>query len=57
MVFPVKKFRLYLICNPIVFFVDRMAIKYLINKAEQNGRLTRWMLLLEEFDYTVEYKP
>ena len=34
-----------------------MAIKYLVNKAEVSGRLARWMLLLEEFDYTVEYKP
>lgn len=34
-----------------------MAIKYLVNKAELNGRLVRWVSLLEEFDYTVEYKP
>jgi hypothetical protein len=57
MVFFVKKFRHYLICNPVVFFVDHMAIKYLVNKAELSGRLARWVLLLEEFDYTVEYKP
>ena len=44
-------------CNLIVFFVDHMAIKYLVNKAELSGRLARWVLLLEEFDYTVEYKP
>ncbi|BFI32702.1 hypothetical protein MPTK2_3g07970 [Marchantia polymorpha subsp. ruderalis] len=57
MVFSVKKFRHYLMCNPVVFFVDHMAIKYLVNKAELSGRLARWVLLLEEFDYTVEYKP
>ncbi|PTQ27291.1 hypothetical protein MARPO_0207s0002 [Marchantia polymorpha] len=57
MVFSVKKFRHYLICNPVVFFVDHMAIKYLVNKAELSGKLARWVLLLEEFDYTVEYKP
>ena len=57
MVFLVKKFRHYLICNPVVFFVNHMAIKYLVNKAELSGRLARWVLLLEEFDYTVEYKP
>ena len=34
-----------------------MAIKYLINKVELSGMLARWVLLLEEFDYTVEYKP
>ena len=57
MVFSVKKFRHYLICNPVVFFVDHMAIKYLVNKEKLSGRLARWVLLLEEFDYTVEYKP
>ena len=40
-------------CNPTVFFVDHMAIKYLVNKAELSGRLARWVILLEEFDYTV----
>ena len=44
-------------CNLVVFFVDHMAIKFLINKAELSGMLARWILLLEEFDYTVEYKP
>ena len=57
MVFLVKKFRYYLICNPVVFFVDHMAIKYLVKKPELNGRLARWISLLKEFDYTVEYKP
>lgn len=57
MVFLVKKLRHYLICNPLVFFVDHMAIKFLVNKSELNGRLARWVLLLEEFDYKIVYKP
>lgn len=57
MVFYVKKFYHYLICNPVVLFVDHMAIKYLVNKTYLSGMLARWVLLLEEFDYTVEYKP
>ena len=57
MMFSVKKFRNYLMCNLVVFFVDHMTIKYLVNKAELSGRLARWVLLLEEFDYAVEYKP
>lgn len=44
-------------CNPITFFVDHMTIKFLVNKAELSGRLARCVLLLEEFDYTVVYKP
>ena len=46
MVFLVEKFRHYLICNPVAFFVDQMAIIFLINKPELKGRLARWVLLL-----------
>jgi hypothetical protein len=40
-----------------VFFVDHMAIKYLLNKVKLGEKLARWILLLWEFDYPVEYKP
>ena len=43
MVFSVNFFSNYLIYNPVVFFVDHMAIKYLLNKAELSGRLARWV--------------
>ena len=56
MVFSVNKFRHYLMCNLVIFFVDHMAIKYLVNKAELSGRLARWILLLDEFNYTIKYK-
>lgn len=43
MVSSVKKFCHYLVCNPVVFFVNHIAIKYLINKAELSERLARWL--------------
>lgn len=57
MVFSVQKFRHYLFLNPVVFFVDHLTLKYLVSKPNLSRRLARWVLLLEEFDYTVEYKP
>jgi len=57
MVFSVIKFRHYLLLNLVVFFVDHMALRYLVNKLDLSGRLACWILFLEEFDYTVEYKP
>ena len=41
MMFSIKKFRHYLIFNPVVFFVDHMTIKYLVNKSELSGKLAR----------------
>ena len=43
--------------NKVVFFVDHMALRYLVNKPDLSGRLARWILLLTEFDYSVQYKP
>jgi len=43
--------------EPVVFFIAHMAIKYLVNKPNLSGRLARWVLLLAEFDYKVEFKP
>jgi RNase H-like domain found in reverse transcriptase/Integrase core domain/Integrase zinc binding domain len=57
MVFSAKKFRHYLLMNPVVFFVDHLALRYMVNKPDLSGRVARWVLLLEELDYTVEYKP
>ena len=57
MVYSIKFFWHYLIYNPIVFFVYHLMINYLVNKAKLSERLARWVLLLEEFDYTIEYKP
>jgi hypothetical protein len=36
---------------------DHVAIKYLMNKPITNGRVTRWFLLLQEFDITILDKP
>jgi len=42
----------------VVFYIDHLAIKYLVNKADLSGRIARWVLLLSEFNqYKVEYKP
>ena len=42
--------------NKVIFFVDNMALRYFVNKPDLSGRLACWILLLTEFDYTVQYK-
>jgi hypothetical protein len=56
MVFNVKKFRHYLLMNLVMFFMDHMALRYIVNKPDLSGQLVRWVLLLIKFDYIVKYK-
>ncbi len=41
----------------LLSFVDHQALIYLVNKPIINGQITRWLLLLYEFNFKVIYKP
>jgi hypothetical protein len=56
MVFVLHKFRHYLLGNMFVFYVDRMASVYLVNKPQVSWKITNWLLLFLEYDSTVVYK-
>lgn len=53
-IYAIKKFRHYIIGYPVVLYTDHSAIKYLANKPITNGRVTRWLILLQEFDITIK---
>ena len=38
-------------------YTDHSAIKYLANKPVTNARITRWLILLQEFDITIKDRP
>jgi hypothetical protein len=38
-------------------FTDNLALKYLVNKPVLGGRIFRWLLLFQEFDFEVIVKP
>jgi hypothetical protein len=42
--------------NKFVFYVDHMALVYLVNKPQVWRKITRWSLLLLEYDFIVIYK-
>jgi hypothetical protein len=46
-----KKLRHYLLGYDVVFHTDHDAIKHLVNKADLSGRIARWVMLLQEFQY------
>jgi hypothetical protein len=56
MVFALHKFRHYLLGNKFVFYVDHMALVYLVNKPQVLGRIIRWLLLFLKYDFTIMYK-
>nr|GEZ98973.1 reverse transcriptase domain-containing protein [Tanacetum cinerariifolium] len=47
------KFRLYLIMNKSIVYIDHSALKYLFSKNDAKARLLRWIILLQEFDFKV----
>ena len=57
MVFSVQKFRHYLLGKLFHFYVDHQALLYLINKVLIQGRLMRWMLFLQEYEFKIFHKP
>lgn len=50
------RFRVYLHGRPFVIFTDCNALKLTLNKKEINPRISRWALLLQEYDYKVEHR-
>jgi len=53
MVFALHKFKHYLLGNKFIFYVDRMALVYLVNKPHVSKIITRWLLLFLEYDFTI----
>jgi len=50
----VNKFRHYITRYLVILYTNHSAIKYLANKPITNGRVTRWLILLQEFDITIK---
>ena len=53
----INKFRHYITGYETFIHTDNSAIRYLMNKPVTNGRVTRWILLLQEFNITVLDRP
>ena len=55
-VFALEKFRSYIVGSPVTIFTDHAALKYLLSKHDTKPRLTRWILLCQEFNLTIKDK-
>ncbi len=47
------KFHHYLLGYNAKIMTDHRAFTYLVNKFNLNGRLTKWLSLMEEFDFDI----
>jgi hypothetical protein len=56
MVYALHKFKHYLLDNQFVFYVDHMALMYLVNKPQVSGIIVRWLLLFLKYDFKIVYK-
>ena len=56
-IYDVNKFRHYITAYQVILHTDHSAIRYLANKPITNGRVTRWLLLLQEFDIKIKDHP
>ncbi len=56
MVYALHKFKHYLLGNMFTFYVDHMALVYLVNKPHIFGKLIKWILLFLEYDFKIILK-
>jgi len=57
MVYVLHKFKHYLLGNKLVFYVNHMALPYLVKKPQPSSRIARWLLLFLEYVFSLMYKP
>ena len=56
-VFACEKFRVFILGYPVIVLTDHQALTFLFHCRLRNARLTRWTLLLQEFNLKVDYIP
>ena len=57
MIYSINKFRHYLLGKKFTFHIDHAALLYLVSKQALTGKLARWMLLLQEFEFDIQHRP
>lgn len=56
-IYAINKFKHYITGYPVVLYTNHSGIKYLANKPITNGRVTRWLIFLQEFNITIKDQP
>ncbi|KAG8491253.1 hypothetical protein CXB51_014429 [Gossypium anomalum] len=56
-IFALKIWRHYLYWERCIIYTDHKSLKYLLTQKELNLRQRRWIELLKDYDYSIEYHP
>ena len=56
-VFALRIWRHYLYGVPCRIFADHKSLQYLLSQKDLNMRQRRWIELIKDYDYTIEYHP
>jgi glutathionylspermidine synthase len=57
MVYAFHKYHHYLLNNKFVFYVNHMALLYLVKKPQVSSWIARWLLLVLKYNLSMVYKP
>lgn len=57
MVYALQKFRNYLLGASFKMYTNHSVLKYLVNKPVLVGKICRWLLLFQEYEFEVIVKP
>nr|GEY83830.1 hypothetical protein [Tanacetum cinerariifolium] len=56
-IFALRLWRHYLFGTKCVVFIDHKRLQYILNQKELNLRQQRWIELLSDYDYEIQYHP
>ena len=57
MIYNINKFSHLLLGKKFTLHVDHATLLYLVSKQSLTGKLARWMLLLQEFEFDIQHRP
>ena len=56
-IFGIKKFEPYLYGRKFVLHTDHHSLKWLMSISDPTGRLARWSLLVQQYDFDIKHRP